>query len=236
MNMKEFVARHIEPRCKKDEDNKYRLKILSALKIFNVESEKHLEERFGMMYCANLLSALDIATTNQSKTEVVSYHELKDDTDSCMKHIYQFCNIKGYQENTRVSGNVKVTNLPQYDSQANSPISKTNLKSYQNALNENNIKVLNEVLQYCGVPTCANFPIHSENFLNKFPILKSVPSSSKPCSLESNRSYKNYGSYNAAKEDLKTGIPMKYFQTPYPEIQPLQASNKSIWLPINRFF
>ena len=236
MNMKEFVARHIEPRCKRDEDNKYRLKILSALKIFNVESEKHLEERFGMMYCANLLSALDIATTSQSKTEVVSYHELKDDTDSCMKRIYQFCDIKGYQENTRISGNAKVTNLPQYDSQANSPISKTNLKSYQNALNENDIKVLNEVLQYCGVPSCANFPIHSENFIDKFPILKSFPPSSKPCSLESNRSYANCGNYNAAKEDLKTGIPIKYFQTPYPEIQPLQASNKSIWFPINRFF
>ena len=236
MNMKEFVLRHIEPRCKKDEINKYRLKILSGLKMFNVESEQHLEERFGMIYCANLLSALDIASAGYSKTEVVSYHELKDDTDSCIRRIYQFCDIITLQENNQVSGNKKITSLPQNDSQANSPISQTNLKSYQNILNKKDIEILDEVLEYCGVPTCANFPLESKNFVHQFPVLKSVSSFSQPCSSELKRSYATYNKLDGTKEDTKNFPPTKCYQAQYTEIQPLQASNKSIWFPINRFF
>ena len=235
MNMKEFVLRHIDPRCKTNENNKYRLKMIGALKRFNVESEQHLEERFGSMYCANLLSILDIVSDGYSKIEIVSYHELKNDTDLCMKRIYQFCNIKALEKNDRLSEQEKVTSLPQGDSQANSPISQTNLKSYQNALNKKDIATLNEVLQYCGVPSCANFPLESDNFVKCFEILKSNSAALKPCSSELRRIYANY-TLDASKENRKNISPIKCYQHPYSEIQSFQASNKSIWFPINRFF
>ena len=236
MNMREYMLRHIEPRCQKNENNNFRMKILSALEIFNVESEHHLVERFGVMYCANLLSIQDIATKGYSKIEVVSYHELKNYTALCMKRIYQFCNIKPSAKEDSHFRNELVTGLPQYDSQANSPISQTKLKSFQNALNEKDIATLNKILQYCGAPTCATFPLESDNFISYFPIIKSISPAITPCSSTSKKPFSNYTMLAEEKGATKSGISLKYYQPSYNEIQPFQASNKSIWFPINRIF
>ena len=131
MNMKEFVLRHIDPRCRNDEENVYKQKMVNALNKFDVEEERHLEQRFSAMYCANLLSILSMTSGGNKGIHVVSYHQLKDDTEACMTRIYEFCNIHSDNEN---DGGNSVTCLPQQDSQINSGISRNNLEFYQDVL------------------------------------------------------------------------------------------------------
>ena len=235
MNMKEFVLRHIDPRCKDDEGNLYRLKIKGALDKFDVEEERHLEQRFAAMYCANLLSILDIVSDGHGIIHVVSYHELKNDTESCMDRIYKFCDIKIPVANKKHSNVSKVRCLPEGDSQANSAISRRNLKSYQNILNEKDIMTVNDVLKYSGIPCCENFPLESDKFVACFNVLKSQNTSRQPCSFDSQTSHLS-NEFEISKKLLVKDVSRNRYESQNKEIQSIHASNKSIWLPINRFF
>ena len=231
MNMKEFVLRHIDPRCGNIEENVYIQKMINTLQKFDVEEERNIEQRFSAIYCANLLSILNMTSKGSSSIHVVSYHQLKDNTEACMSRIYQFCNIQSEIDNNH-GGNI-VTCLPQHDSQANSGISRNSLESYQDALNENEISILNEVLHHCGFPTCDKFPLESDKFAVAFGI-PSTTCNTADSSSRTNRQYSCYesGTSKEASKDLYRSTTL----SEHTEIQTLQSSNKSIWLPINRFF
>ena len=238
MNMKEFVVRHIDPRASKtdEENNSFKPILMDLLEKYDVEEERHLVQRFAAMFCANILGMFDILSKGNISIHIVSYHELKDDTESCMNQIYKFCNIKLAENNNAYSNNVAATSLPHHDSQANSGISRTKLKSYQNVLTENEIDTVDNLLQHSGLHACNNFPLQSEKFAFEFGIPHITDL---------------YTKCNAEEPDYRTSVhhseylpetPKKSSKDPYhtfseqPRIHTFQASNKSIWLPINKFF
>jgi len=54
--------------------------------------------------------------------------------------------------------------LPENDSQNNSGLSRSNLKSYRASLTVKEIADIDGVLKDCGLPTCDSFPLTSESF------------------------------------------------------------------------
>ena len=54
--------------------------------------------------------------------------------------------------------------LPDHDSQNNSGLSRSNLKSFRASLTVKEIADIDGVLKDCGLPTCETFPLTSESF------------------------------------------------------------------------
>jgi hypothetical protein len=54
--------------------------------------------------------------------------------------------------------------LPEKDSQNNSGLSRSNLKSFRASLTVKEIADIDGVLRDCGLPTCETFPLTREGF------------------------------------------------------------------------
>jgi len=227
LNMYEFIMRQFGQHFD-DLNNPYSQKLHKAVKELDVD--QNLEERFAALYCGNLLSIMSMAASGINKVHVVSYHELKDNTQSDMKRILEHCDMETF-----------VTDLPENDSQNNSGLSRNRLRSYQTALKEEEILVVDKVLQMCGFPSSKNFPLEADALTDILGI-KEAPSSHNV--RGSNRS--SSSRYNTLPEAyLKPQTPSKKSKSslnyskhnggiPKNKTAPL-LPNKTLWLPVNRF-
>jgi len=171
-----------------------------------------------------------MAASGINKVHVVSYHELKDNTQADMKRILEHCDMESF-----------VTDLPENDSQNNSGLSRNRLRSYQTALKEEEILIVDKVLQSTGFPSSKNFPIEADALTDILGIKKA---SSHQENRGSNRSSSSrYGSiteaYQKPQSTSKTSKDSLNYSKSNGDLSKSKATpllpNKTLWLPVNRF-
>ena len=236
LNMYEFIMRQFGQRFE-DPKNAYSKMLATAIKDLDVDH--NLEERFAALYCGNMLSIMSMASSGINKVHVVSYHELKEDTQDNMKQILKHCDMQQNSEEGDEKDSL-VPHLPENDSQNNSGLSRSRLRSYQTALKDKEILVVDKVLKLCGFPTCDKFPIESNELSDILGTSKAQYNS--PTSRLSNPRYISSEPY--LKPPMSTKNPLKdmnggvrsesndLLKNRTPSI----VNNKSLWLPVNRFF
>ena len=72
-----------------------------------------------------------------------------------MRRILQYRNLTHL-----IHENEEIT-LPEKDSQKNSGLSQSALRSYRAQLTDNEIEKIDEILRKCGFPSCEYFPLDS---------------------------------------------------------------------------
>ena len=238
LNMYEFIMRQFGQQFE-DPNNMFSQKLVEAIKELDVDQNE--EERFAALYCGNLLSIMSMASSGMNNIGVVSYHELKDDTESDMRRILKHCDMgvthKGLNEDASF-----VPHLPENDSQNNSGLSRNKLKSYQAILKTHEILVVDKVLELCGFPPCHKFPTSSAALTDLLNIKKEIKcldlgedsslvggplrTSSETCpnARKMGKMSDSQGNNSKYANDIQ-----KSKTTPL-------VTNKSLWLPVNRFF
>ena len=106
------------------------------------------EGRWTALLCGNMLSAIWQHQTQGIQFLAGSYHQLKDDTETEMVKIRQFCEI----DQTRSCS------LPAADSQSKSGLSRESLRLYHRDISSKQVLVMNSIMEKCGFPTCERFP------------------------------------------------------------------------------
>lgn len=252
MNMNEFIMRQFGAK-NDDQENAYIRKMTNALD--NLDVDNNLEQRFAALFCANMLSLMKISSNGGNMgIRVVSYHELKDNTHADMNRIRKFCEMEITPEkadNDNDDDESVVIRLPENDSQNNSGLSRNKLRSHQTTLKDREISIVDEVLELCGFPSCDKFPLDSENLSDILGILKPSVCAAVQCynnihdnGLSVSR-YKTEACLKAGNAksgsskalniiSFNSNIPEK--NTPRPNRQTTFITNKSLWLPVNRFF
>ena len=226
------------------QNNLYINKLVKALETLDVE--RNLEERFSALFCGNMLSMISMSSSNRiNNVHVVSYHELKDNTQADMNRILKHCEMELDNNEVQNEEDCFVTRLPENDSQNNSGLSRSNLKSYQTALKDAEISIVDKVLLLCGFPSCDKFPLDSNNFTEVLHLSKQTINNKVQCNGHENQLLiSSYDSPEACLKDItsvetsKTMPTAEYKNSPeYEKRQNIPlVTNKSIWLPVNRFF
>ena len=238
MNMYEFIMRQFGQYFD-DPNNAYSGKLDKTLKELNVD--QNLEERFAALYCGNMLSLMSMASSGINKVHVVSYHEIKENTQSDMKRILKHCDMEPKEDSKENEEDSFVTNFTtENDSQNNSGLSRNRLKSYQTALKDTEILVVDKVLKLCGFPSCDNFPVDS-NALTDILRIRELSGTSKiqQNGHTSRSSISRYDSSEAYLKQLTTRTTSKDAMNDYKDYSEFQKklrNNRSLWLPVNRFF
>lgn len=156
-DIKEFIMRQFAG-TKQQYRSIYEARMEDALTRINLRSRV---KRFTALFCGNLLAFLQLAKEENIPFLMVSYHELKDDTDKDMKRILRYCQL-----GCLVGDNVEVL-LPENDSQTNSGLSRKALKTHKESLTDKEVNEIDVILRDCGFPSCSHFPLESHELVKE---------------------------------------------------------------------
>ena len=236
MDMNGFIMRQFGQKCD-NQESAYVRKMTNALD--QLDTMGNLEQRFSALFCGNILSFMKILTEVNNNIQVVSYHELTDNTHSNMKLIRKHCEIESESEVEESDDNFVIC-LPENDSQNNSGLSRNRLRSFQTVLKDKEICVVDEVLQLCGFPPCEKFPLDAAGFTKLLGISRPDVITSQH-NGHTNELLPRYDSEAYLKIRTSPGTSPKSVskftdESEFKTIHPPLVTNKSLWLPVNRFF